>query len=276
MKKKLFAFAAIMALILSLAACGTVPTAESETPAAEPQVSGTETEVQAPNTMTAYRADGSAVILEFFEDGVWKDENELLYYLGEDGVLRARGAEDLYTEVPSAEEPAVEISRQDGERFEAVIMIEGMEETVQYEHIVNEALGFEMDYDYELFERRSEADRERFVSVWDDAANPENYLELTYRAEDADTVAAAVREELSQTYDLTEVTRELEHAGSCLYIEASVVKGTNNMAEQMQRVYIIPASDGCIVATEHLAIEASEGFGRRFAYMLNTLAVIDR
>ena len=169
-----------------------------------------------------------------------------------------------------------EAGRQDGERFEEVIILEGMEETVHYEHVRNQALGFEMDYDYESLVRSSETDRERFVSIWDNAANPENYLELRYRTEDAETVAAAVREELSQTYDLLEESRELKRAGSCLYIEASVLKGTGRMADRLQLVYIIPTPDGCLVAAEHVSAEAAEGFGRRFSYMLNTLAVIDR
>ena len=166
--------------------------------------------------------------------------------------------------------------RQDGERFEDVIMLEGMEETVKYEHVVNKTVGIEMDYDYESFLRRSEADRERFVSVWDNAANPENWLEVTYSAESAETAATSVREALSLEYDLLEDTRTLDRAGDCLRIEASVIKGTNNMAPQIQTVYIIPAPDGCRIATAHCAIEASEGFGRRFAYMLNTLSVISR
>ena len=166
--------------------------------------------------------------------------------------------------------------RQDGERFEDVIILEGMEETVKYEHVVNKTLGIEMDYDYESFVRRCEADRERFVSVWDNAANPENWLEVTYSAESAETAAASVREALSLEYDLLEDTRTLDRAGDCLRIEASVIKGTNNMAPQIQTVYIIPAPDGCLSATAHCAIEASEGFGRRFAYMLNTLSVISR
>ena len=174
----------------------------------------------------------------------------------------------------AADEAAVR--RQDGERFEAVIVLEGMEETVPYEHIRNEALGFEMDYDYERFVRYTDADRECFVSVWDDSANPENYLELTYSPENADAVAASVRKALSQTYDLLEGSRELDRAGSCFYIEASVLKGTNNMADQLQLVYIIPTSDGCIVAAEHLYTVESEGFGRRFHNMLNTLAAIER
>ena len=57
----------------------------------------------------------------------------------------------------------VESGRRDGERFEDVIVIEGMEETVQYQHVRNEALGFEIDFDYENLERRSEANRECFV-----------------------------------------------------------------------------------------------------------------
>ena len=177
-------------------------------------------------------------------------------------------------ETPAPAETAAPV-RQDGERFETVIILEGMEETVRYEHIRNEALGIEMDYDYESFVRRSEPDRECFVSVWDQPAAPENYLEVTRSTVDAETVAASVRALLSQEYDLLESTRELDLAGSALRIEASEIKGSGRMADQLQAVYIIPASDGCRVATAHYAIEAAEGFGRRFAYLMNTLAVID-
>ena len=203
------------------------------------------------------------------------------------GCGRQKGAaetvEPAVTAAPASQaEPAqlqeaeVVTGRQDGERFEDVIMLEGMEETVHYEHIRNDAVGVEMDYDYELFVRRSGADGECFVSCWDRPENPENYLELTYRLEDADTVAASVREAFSLEYDLLEGTRELDRAGSCIRMEAAVLRGTGQMADRLQVVYIIPASDGCRVATEHFAAEASEGFGRRFSYMLNTLAVIDR
>ena len=188
----------------------------------------------------------------------------------------AAPAAEPQTAVIETSEPAPSSGRQDGERFEDVIMLEGMEETVKYEHVVNKTLGIEMDYDYESFVRRSEADRERFVSVWDNAATPENWLEVTYSAENAAAAAASVREALSLEYDLLEDTRTLDRAGDCLRIEASVIKDTNNMAPQIQTVYIIPAPDGCLIATAHCAIEASEGFGRRFAYMLNTLSVISR
>ena len=166
--------------------------------------------------------------------------------------------------------------RENGERFEAVIILEGMEETVRYEHIRNDAVGIEMDYDYESFARQIGADRECFLSVYDDPRNPENYLEVTFSPESADAAAEAVRAELSREYDLLESTRELERAGACLRIEASVIKGTNQMADQLQAVYIIPAADGCRVARAHYAVEAAEGFGRRFSYLLDTLTVIER
>ena len=175
-----------------------------------------------------------------------------------------------------AEAPGAENQRQDGERFETVITLEGMEETVRYEHVRNEAVGIEMDYDYESFVRRSGPGRERFVSVYDMSEDPVNYLEITTCAEDAESVAAAVRSALSAEYDLLESTRELERAGSCLRIEASEIKGTGTMPDQIRVVYIIPAGDGCRVASAHYAIEAAEGFGRRFSYLLNTLAVINR
>lgn len=175
-----------------------------------------------------------------------------------------------------AETPEVETGSgmRDGERFETTIILEGMESTVKYEHVRNDAIGFEMDYDYELFARQSGADSERFVSVYDRSEEPENYLELRYDPRDAETVAEALGAVLSREYDLLESTRELERAGSCIRIEASELKGTGRMADQIKVAYIIPASDGCRVAAAHYAAEAAEGFGRRFSYLLNTLSVI--
>lgn len=197
-------------------------------------------------------------------------------HAGSGGQNTAPLADDRNAAQPETAGPVTTPGRQDGERFEAVIMLEGMEETVRYEHVRSIAFGFEMDYDCERFVRQRFATCERFVSVWDDPENPENYLEVTGSAKDAEAAAASVREALSQAYDLYEESRELDRAGSCIYMEASELKGTGQMADELQAVYIIPASDGCIVATAHFSLEAAEGFGRRFAYMLNTLSVIDR
>ena len=189
-------------------------------------------------------------------------------------------AEDNGQAIPAGHDGAAEaevvIGRQDGERFEDVIILEGMEETVRYEHVRNNTVGIEMDYDYESFLRSSRSDRERFVSIWDDRGNPENYLEVTYSPKDADTVAASVTEILSNDYDLIREAYTLDSAGSCIRIEASELRGTGRMADQLQIVYIIPAADGCRVATEHFSIESAEGFGRRFSYMMKTLMVTDR
>ena len=175
-------------------------------------------------------------------------------------------------------EPAAaeaEPGRQDGERFEASIILEGMEETVHYEHIRNQALGFEMDYDYEGFVRRSEADRECFVSCWDDPEAPENYLEVICSPLDAEAAADAIGAELSEKYEISrDDSFPLERAGTCIRIDASADKGGLTMPDQLQMVYIIPADDGCRIATAHYAIEGSEGFGRRFRYFMDTFSVL--
>lgn len=173
----------------------------------------------------------------------------------------------------TAPEKASESGREDGERFEDTIILEGMEETVKYEHVKNAAIGFAMDYDYESFTRQS-GDTEKFISVYDDAAKPENYLEIKASSDDADTALAAIADELSGEYEVETIDVTLDKAGNCRKIDASVIKGTNNMADQLQVVYVIPAANGSIIATEHFAIEASEGFGRRFNYMLQTLEVL--
>ena len=179
------------------------------------------------------------------------------------------------TAEPSASPAAA--GRKDGERFESVITIEGMEETVHYEHIRNESIGFEMDYDYENFQRRSEADRECFISVWDDAANPENYLEVKHLSQDAEAAAASIAQGLSDRYDVGRSTFTLEQAGDCIRLDASVdANNTSQMMDQLQMIYVIPASDGCFVATEHYYIVESEGFGRRFSSMMHTFSPIAR
>ena len=50
--------------------------------------------------MTAYYADGSATTVSELSDGTWQTGTGVLYYLGEDDTLRARGYSDLYTYNP--------------------------------------------------------------------------------------------------------------------------------------------------------------------------------
>ena len=171
-------------------------------------------------------------------------------------------------------EAEIVVGRQDGERFEDVIILEGMEETVRYEHVRNDGIGFEMDYDYELFKRNSEPDCEGFVSCYDIPESPENYLEVRYNPHDAESVAAAVSAALSNEYEIIRESYTLDRAGSCIRIDASDGKGGTGTPDQLQMVYIIPAADGCRVATAHYSFESAEGFGRRFAYMMNTLSVL--
>ncbi|MBR4733216.1 MAG: hypothetical protein IK081_10655 [Lachnospiraceae bacterium] len=166
--------------------------------------------------------------------------------------------------------------RKDGERFEEVLMVEGLEETVKYEHAKNEEIGFELDYDYETFVREQKSNREIFRSIYDNSENPEIYLEVKYSSKDADAAAASVSEELSKEYDLTKGSVTLEGAGSCVRIEASNAKDNGGTPDQIQVAYVIPASKGSIIATAHYTFESSEGFGRRFSAILNTLEVIGR
>ncbi len=166
-------------------------------------------------------------------------------------------------------------ARLNGERFESVIMLEGMEETVKYEHAVNEEIGIEMDFDYESLERHSDSNIEKFVSIYDNADDPWNYLEVEYRSESTDSVVASVSEELSKEYEISiDTAFALENAGNCTRIDASADVGGATMPDQLQMVYIIPANGGTVVATAHYSIEAAEGFGHLFNYMMHTLSVI--
>ena len=237
MKKKVLSVIFSVAVVLSLAACVSKGAASSETTSVQAVDLIQETE-QTEQTQQAQEIEQTEV-----------------------------------TEQESVAQPADETKRADGERFESTIMIEGMEEPVQYEHIVNDTIGFEMDYDYESFNRSGDSSRECFVSVYDDANAPSNYLEIEYRDQSVEGAATVIGEELSKKYTIDKASYDLEKAGTCTRIDASADLSGTNMPEILQMVYIIPAGEGCIVATSHYDIEAAEGFGRRFSSMLHTLTV---
>ena len=175
-------------------------------------------------------------------------------------------------------EPAAPVrpARQVGERFEDSFTFQGMAEKVQYEHIRSDAVGFEMDFDYESFKRLSETERERFVSVWDDPAKPENYIDVSADTGEAALVADRITAQLSGEFDVTSDTRTLDSGAQAIRLEASVLKGTNLMADNLQSVYVVPASDGCRIAWVHCVAADSEGFSIRVSKMLNTLTAVDR
>ena len=50
--------------------------------------------------MTVYYANGAAETVWENGDGTWRTSGGVTYYQGTDGILRARGAADLYTYIP--------------------------------------------------------------------------------------------------------------------------------------------------------------------------------
>ena len=171
--------------------------------------------------------------------------------------------------------PAADSStgRQDGERFQGSVILEGMPEAVSYEHVKNETIGIELDYDYENFERRSSPSGECFISKYDNVDDPEIYLEIIRTEEDADSAAASISDSLSKDYLVIKEAFTLQNAGACTRLDASATPD-NQTPDKLQTVYIIPLRSGCAVATAHYPFEAAEGFGHRFAEILNTLTVI--
>ena len=164
-----------------------------------------------------------------------------------------------------------ETRRQDGERFEGVIMLEGMQETVKYEHVRNDSIGIELDYDYENFERHNDSGSERFVSRYDAGTS----LDIGYSPESAEKMADSFAETFSMAYDIVREPYTLAKAGSCIRIDASATKD-GQTPDLLQAVYIIPAGEGSIVAGMQYSFEAADGFGKRFNEILNTLEVIGR
>ena len=167
-----------------------------------------------------------------------------------------------------------DLALQPGEHFEGTVPLEGTEQTVHYEAIRNDALGFEMGYDYENFVRQSEADCERFISVWDNPDNPEIYLEITHSSDDAETTAASIAETLSAQYNVSRWEYTLDRAGDCIDLRGELDKEGQMSIWELQMVYIIPADNGCFVAWGHYTQQSAEGCGARFRSMMHTFAVL--
>ena len=174
---------------------------------------------------------------------------------------------------PETAPAAQDAGRQDGERFQDSIMLEGMPEAVFYEHVKNDVIGIELDYDYENFERRSGSASECFISRYDNANDPQIYLEIFYSSESADSAASSIANSLSNDYEVIKESRALKNAGPCTCLDASATKD-GQTPDNLQTVYVIPLNNGCVVATAHYTFESADGFGHRFNEIMNTLTVM--
>lgn len=171
---------------------------------------------------------------------------------------------------------AAETERQSGDRYEVTVTLDGMETAVQLEQIRNDTIGFEMGYAYERFDRHSEAHRERFVLKGEDSEHPEVYLEVTRNTADAETTAASIVESLSNEYNPTMEECTLEHAGSCIRINADVDKSGQMTIDRLQVVYIISTDDGCLVAWGHNGFDSADAFDALYRSMMQTFSAIGK
>ena len=163
--------------------------------------------------------------------------------------------------------------REDGERFEETIMIEGMEETVYYEHYVDTTIGFEIDYEYYELGRSASNEDVTFFSMYDDPNDLENYLEITYSPDDADLTASNLTSEYSSNFEVIQSSVTLDNGVTCTKLS---LLNPEDGSRNLQNIYVIPADDGCRVASAHFTIESSEGFGTRFDNTVRSINVIAR
>ena len=244
-------------LMLLLSSCGSAQ--DTTTVSADPMIADVLSAETEPETVPSVETDSSL------------PEPELIP-MTDNGSF---GEETGTIPEPETAPAAQDTGRQDGERFQGTITLEGMDETVFYEHVKNDVIGVELDYDYENFERRSGSASECFISKYDNADAPENYLEIFYTEEDADSAAASIAEGLSANYAANKEAFTLKNAGACTRIDASSTPD-GQTPDQLQTVYIIPLQKGCAVATAHYSAEAAEGFGHRFAEIMDTLTVMSK
>ena len=237
-------------LILTLSSCGSAQ--DTTTVSSQPVVAD------------VFSAQSEPEALPTVESHAVQAEPEILPDTGNDSFQSEPEA------APAAESTS---GRQDGERFQDVIMLEGMEETVSYEHVKNDTIGIELDYDYENFERRSGSASECFISRYDNADDPQIYLEIIYSAENADSAASSIANSLSNDYDVIKESRALKNAGPCTCLDASATKD-GQTPDKLQTVYVISLNNGCVVATAHYTFESADGFGHRFNEIMNTLTVM--
>ena len=166
---------------------------------------------------------------------------------------------------------AAPAKRQVGDRYEDVIVYEGYEEILKFEHVKNEAAGFEMDYEYSRFVRKSDSNGDIFTLNLDGVEEPQYYLEVSYSSEEAEAAAASISEELSKNYSVT--LSELTEGGKMIN---AVPTEENQELDELQSAYVIPAADGCRVARAHYSYDSSDFFGNLFSMMMDSISAIDR
>ncbi len=274
MKKYVLAAIASLIFILSLTGCGSSEPKEAEAPAVVEKI---------PEKFPAPAAEEKDA--EEKQDAPAAEEVAAKETVAEETAAgaEAKNPDETADETPEAEADSgntgatADTGRADGERFEEIIMLEGMEEPVGYEHAKSDALGFELDFEYDYFVRHSEADREYFVADGEDPADPWNYFEIKYNQANANMAADAMSAVLSDAYDTVESEEyTLDQAGQCICISASGAKDGKAPFGSLQNVYIIPTGEGSLVAEVHCTLESAEGYGSRALYSLNTLSLIGR
>lgn len=160
----------------------------------------------------------------------------------------------------------------DGFRFESSVWLEGMEEKVQYEHAISLNAGISIDYDYGMFTRMTGEASETFVSVYDDGAQPKNYIAISASPADGETMKGIIEAYLKQTFGsiLTEQTDVGPFTG-CTRFTASNPITDDFSADSVTVQYVIPANDGSRLVELYYTVETAEGFGSRMEQMLDTL-----
>lgn len=160
----------------------------------------------------------------------------------------------------------------DGFRFESSIILEGMEEMVQYEHAISLNAGISIDYDYEIFTRRTGESSESFVSVYDDSSHPDNYMSISASPADGDTMKEIIGSYLESLFsNVTAEQTELGPFTGCTRFVADTPLTDEFSRNAVTVQYVIPANDGSRLVELHYTAESAEGFGTRMERMLDTL-----
>lgn len=155
-----------------------------------------------------------------------------------------------------------------GDRFEMTIQIEGEDEIVQAEHIVDNRNTYAIDYFYEDFDHLDGEATNSFVWKYSDAEVLLSNMSISLATEsDAAALADNVRDYFESIGNFEEGTAEI--AGH----DAVVFTAYNDIACYTN--YYLDIAQGGICIEMVCSIEGAEGIGARMNAMLDTLEFID-
>ncbi len=152
--------------------------------------------------------------------------------------------------------------------------IEGMEDEKSFD-LVESSMGYVMYYDSERYTLKTQGDKDIIESIYNDPADqlPEVYMEIYQEAgKSPEEAALLVEKEILKEFPDFNKTVESDPLKGIL-LTAS--KGKDSKDAVVKYHILDNTKGGSFIIKEHLFVEAREGHGARFYYMLKEFKIVD-